>query len=122
VPRGPVESEVTVQVTVSVRHGHLSEDVQNQLKEKGEKLLHFFNRLTMVSITVDLHKEHNGMLKVEVQANAEHKHDFVASDVDSDVVHAFNKAVSHLKHQITHYKEKIQDHRRDPDHGGNNGK
>ncbi len=111
-----------MQVTVSVRHGHLSEDVQTQLKEKGEKLLHFFNRLTMVSITVDLHKEHNGMLKVEVLANAEHKHDFVASDVDSDVIHAFNKAVSHVKQQITHYKEKIQDHRRDPDHGGNNGK
>jgi putative sigma-54 modulation protein len=109
-----------VQVTVSARHGHLSDDVQKQLKEKAEKLLHFFNRLTMIEVTVDLHKEHDKKLKVEVRATAEHKHEFVASDVDDDVVHAFNRALAHVKQQITHYKEKLQDHRRDADYGGNN--
>ncbi|AMV26092.1 Sigma 54 modulation protein / S30EA ribosomal protein [Gemmata sp. SH-PL17] len=109
-----------MQVKVSARHGHLGDDIQSQLKEKGEKLLHFFNRLTMIEVTVDLHKTPSGKLKVEILATAEHKHEFVATDEDGDVFTAFNKAVAHIKQQITHYKEKIQDHRRDPDHGGNN--
>lgn len=110
-----------MQVTVSVRHGHLGDDVLQQLKEKGEKLLHFFNRLTMIEITVDVHRTHDGKLGAEVRATAEHKHEFVGTDHAEDVLAAFNKAVAHVKQQISHYKEKIQDHRRDMDYGGNNG-
>ena len=106
-----------MQVKVSARHGHLGDDVQEQLREKGEKLLHFFNRLTMIEITVDLHPERDGKRKVEIIATAEHEREFVASDEDADVLHAFNRAVSHVKQQITHHKEKIQDHRRNPSHG-----
>jgi putative sigma-54 modulation protein len=106
-----------VQVKVSARHGHLTDGIQAQLKEKGEKLLHFFSRLTMIEVTVDLHKERDGKLKVEVIATAEHDHEFIGRDEDTDVMHAFNRAAAHVKQQITHYKEKIQDHRRDPAHG-----
>lgn len=106
-----------MQVKVSARHGHLGDDVQAQLREKGEKLLHFFNRLTLIEITVDLHPEKDGKRKVEIIATAEHDREFVASDEDADVLHAFNRAVSHVKQQITHHKEKIQDHRRNPSHG-----
>lgn len=106
-----------MQVKVSARHGHLGDDVQEQLREKGEKLLHFFNRLTMIEITVDLHAERDGKRKVEILATAEHDREFVASDEDADVVSAFNRAASHVKQQITHHKEKIQDHRRNPSHG-----
>lgn len=109
-----------MQVTVSARHGHLGEDIQNQLKEKAEKLLHYFNRLTMIEVTVDLHTGHDAKRSVEVRATAEHKHEFVGTDTDEDVVIAFNRAAAHVKQQITHYKEKIQDHRRDADYGGNN--
>ncbi len=107
-----------MQVTVSARHGHLGDDIQQQLKEKAEKLLHFFNRLTMIEVTVDLHKEHGGKRKVEILATAEHKHEFVGRDEDADVVLAFNRAAAHVKQQLAHYKDKIQDHRRDPDAGG----
>ena len=106
-----------MQVTVSARHGHLSDDVQAQLKEKGEKLLHFFGRLTMIEVTVDLHREHTNKVRVEVIATAEHDREFVGHDEDDDVLHAFTRAAAHVKQQITHYKEKIQDHRRDPAHG-----
>lgn len=101
-----------MQVKISARHGHLDDSVQQQLREKGEKLLHFFNRLTMIEVTVDLHKGHDGKLKVEIVATAEHDREFVGSDEDADVVHAFTLAAAHVKQQITHYKEKIQDHRR----------
>lgn len=107
-----------MQVTVSARHGHLSEDIQKELQAKAEKLLHFFDRLTSIAVTVDLHRDRDNKLTVEILAHAEHKHEFVASDRDEDVLHAFGLASERIKHQIKHYKEKIQDHRRDPSHNG----
>ncbi len=83
-----------MQVKISARHGQLDDATQQQLREKGEKLLHFFNRLTMIEITVDLHKERNGKLKVEIVATAEHDHEFVGCDEDADVLHAFTLASS----------------------------
>jgi putative sigma-54 modulation protein len=110
-----------VQVTVSARHGHLSEEIQKQLHEKAEKLLHFFDRLTAILVTVDLHQDHDGKITVEIIARAEHKHEFVAVDKDADVLHACNLAADRIRQQIKHYKEKLQDHRRDPSHHGGSG-
>jgi len=107
-----------VQVTVSARHGHLTDDVHKELQEKAEKLLHFFDRLTSIVVTVDLHREREGKVAVEILAHAEHKHEFIAVDRDVDVNHAFTLAADRIKQQIKHYKEKIQDHRRDPSHNG----
>jgi putative sigma-54 modulation protein len=107
-----------VQVTVSARHGHLTDDAQKQLQEKAEKLLHFFDRLTAIAVTVDLHREREGKVTVEIIAHAEHKHEFVATDKDGDLNHAFVLAADRIKQQIKHYKEKLQDHRRDPSHNG----
>jgi putative sigma-54 modulation protein len=107
-----------VQVTVSARHGHLSDDAHKQLQEKAEKLLHFFDRLTAITVTVDFHRERDARVTVEILAHAEHKHEFVAADRDADVQHAFALAADRIKQQIKHYKEKLQDHRRDPSHNG----
>ncbi len=107
-----------MQVTVSTRHGHLNEDTQKLLQERAEKLLHFFDRLTSIVVTVDLSRDRENKLAVEILAHAEHKHEFVAQDRDTDVVHAFGLAADRIKNQIKHYKEKIQDHRRDPSHNG----
>ncbi len=110
-----------MQVTVSARHGHLTDDAHKQLQDKAEKLLHYFDRLTSIVVTVDLHREREGKVAVEILAHAEHKHEFVAVDRDVDINHAFALAADRIKQQITHYKEKIQDHRRDPSHNNNGG-
>ena len=107
-----------MQVTVSARHGHLSDEAHKELQEKAEKLLHYFERLTSIVVTVDLHREREGKVAVEIIAHAEHKHEFVAVDKDGDVNHAFTLAADRIKQQIKHYKEKIQDHRRNPSHNG----
>lgn len=107
-----------MQVTVSARHGHLNDDTQKSLQEKAEKLLHFFDRLTTIAVTVDLHRDRDNKLGVEIIAHAEHKHEFVAADRDADVEHAFHLASDRIKQQIKHHKEKLQDHRRDPSHNG----
>lgn len=103
-----------MQVKVSTRHGHLSEESQARLREKAEKLLTYFGRLTMIEVTVDLQKDTR---RVEIQVDAEHKHDFVAHEDHADLFVAFDAAMRKVEAQIHRYKEKAQDHRRDPSTG-----
>jgi ribosome hibernation promoting factor len=102
---------VAVQIKISTRHGHLSDATQQFIREKAEKLLHFFGRLTMIEVTVDLKEE---IKEVEFLVNAEHKHDFVAREGNKDVLAAVDLALAKLEGQLRRYKEKIQDHRRTP--------
>ncbi len=104
-----------MQVKVSVRHGQLDDAVQADIREKAEKLLHYFERVSLIEVTLDLRGLEK---KAEILLNAEHKHDFVAQAEAEDVIVAMTAAVEKMKHQINHYKEKIQDHRRAPSHGG----
>jgi putative sigma-54 modulation protein len=111
-----------VQVKVSARHGQLSDEHQAEIAGKAEKLLHFFERISLIEVTVDL-ADHDAkrQKKVEILVNAEHKHDFVAHHSDEDLTAAVNGAVEKIKQQVKHYKEKVQDHRRNPSHGGEGG-
>lgn len=100
-----------MQTKISVRHGQLGEETKQFIKEKAEKLLHFFERLTSIEVTVDL----KGDLKtVEFNVSAEHKHDFVAREQHSDVRAAVDLVLEKLEKQLRKYKEKVQDHRRTP--------
>jgi len=65
-------------VTVTARHGHLDDETQRSLQEKAENLLHYFDRLTSIGVTVDLHRDRQkNELHVEILAEAEHKYEFV---------------------------------------------
>jgi ribosome hibernation promoting factor len=103
-----------VQIKISARHGHLSEATQQFIRDKAQKLLHIFQRLTMIEVTVDL-KEDNKL--VEFVVSAEHKHDFVASERNNDILAAVDLVLDKLENQLRRYKEKIQDHRRTPSAG-----
>ncbi len=98
-----------MQIKVSARHGHLSDDHQREIREKAEKLLHYFDRITMIDVTVDLGDKLRK--SVEILVDAEHKHDFVARDEADDLHVAIDLAVDRIKAQIHRYKEKIQDRR-----------
>jgi putative sigma-54 modulation protein len=100
-----------VQIKISARHGQLSDATQDFIREKAEKLLRFFERLTLIEVTVDLKNE---MPAVEMLVSAEHKHDFVAHEKNSDILAAVDAVVDKLEGQLRRYKEKVQDHRRTP--------
>jgi len=102
-------------VKVSARHGHLGDELHQQITEKAEKLLHYFDRVALIEVTLDLRGEEK---MAEILLNAEHKHDFVARGEAADPLQAVVAAVDKMKQQINHYKEKLQDHRRDPSHNG----
>jgi putative sigma-54 modulation protein len=107
-----------VQVKISTRHGHLSDAHQQFIRDKADKLLHIFQRLTMIEVTVDYRSPD---VLVEFLVKAEHKHDFVARERSSDVMSAVDLVMAKLEGQLRRYKEKIQDHRRDPSAGEGTG-
>ncbi len=108
-----------MQIKVSARHGHLDAATHEKIREKVEKLLHYFERVSQIEVTVDLSGDEK---KAEILLNAEHKHDFVAHAQAPDVLTAVAASIDKMKIQLNHYKEKIQDHRRDPAHGSIEGK
>ncbi len=100
-----------MQIKISVRHGQLNDSHQEQIRAKAERLLHYFSRLTMIEVTVDLRNDERK--EVEFLARSEHKHEFVAREGAADLLAAVDLALDKIIHQIHRYKEKIQDHRRD---------
>jgi ribosome hibernation promoting factor len=101
-----------VQIKISARHGHLNEATQQFIHEKASKLLQLFDRLTMIEVTVDLHKDKIHK-HVEFKVQAEHKHDIVATAQAEDILGAVDMVMNKLVTQLRRYKEMIQDHRRD---------
>jgi putative sigma-54 modulation protein len=83
-------------------------------REKVQKLPRFFERLTSIEVTVDLKNDLN---VVELLVSAEHKHDFVARESNSDVLAGVDLVVDKLEGQLRRYKEKVQDRRRTPSTG-----
>ena len=103
-----------MQIKISTRHGHLSEDTQAYIRSKADKLPHFFPRLMMIEVLVDLQEDNKF---VEFLVSAEHKHDFVASERNKDLLAAIDLVFDKLVSQVRKYKEKVQDHRRTPGAG-----
>jgi putative sigma-54 modulation protein len=112
--RGSDKETESVQIKIAARHGHLNDNTQQFIREKAEKLLHFFERLTMIEVTVDL----NGDEKhVEFLVQAEHKHNFVAREKNANLHAAVDLVLDKIEGQLRRYKEKIQDRRRTPSTG-----
>ena len=100
-----------MQIKISARHGHLNDATRDFIEEKASKLLHIFERLTMIEVTVDT-RNHQAI--VEILVSAEHKHDFVAQETHPEVMTAVEATVAKLEQQLRRYKEKVQkNHRRD---------
>lgn len=104
-----------MQIKISARHGHLDEATQEFIREKVSKLTRYFERLTMIEVTVDLQNDIHK--KVELLVSAEHKHDFVAHESHEDILTAVEAVLLKLEGQLRRYKEKVQDHRRRPSAG-----
>lgn len=101
-----------MQVQISTRHGHLSDDTKSKITEKVERLLRLFDRLLSIEVTVDLKDEQNPA--VDVRVSAEHKHDFVAADQATSLMAALDGVMHKLEGQLRKYKEKVQDRHRTP--------
>ncbi len=102
-----------MQVTISTRHGHISEATREKVAAKLEKLSKFFERLMAIELTIDL--EHKETPSLDLRVSAEHKHDFVASERGEELMAVLDGAIHKLEQQLRKYKEKVQDHHRAPE-------
>lgn len=101
-----------MQVAITCRHGEITEDFREYIARKSEKLLHYFERVTSIQVTLDYEADR---VRVEMLVDAEHKHDFVthAEAGANDVGPCFDQVLHKMEQQIRKYKEKLTDHRRD---------
>jgi putative sigma-54 modulation protein len=100
-----------VQVAITCRHGNIPQETHDYLSRKSEKLLNYFERVTSIEVTIDFEGDR---VKCEIHVDAEHKHDFIASDMGDEPGPTFDRALHKMEQQIRKYKEKLTDHRRDP--------
>src|SRR5688500_15819876 len=94
---GPPQKEEAVQTKISARHGHLHETTQDFIRAKAEKLLHFFDRLTLIEVTVDQQKE---LKDVKFVIQAEHKHDIVAHAQHKELLAAVDLVMDKLEAEL----------------------
>jgi putative sigma-54 modulation protein len=99
-----------VQIQISTRHGHVSDETQEKIRSKVERLSRYFERLTAIEVTVDL--EHRETPTVDLKVSAEHKHDFVASSCIGELMASLDVVVEKMEQQLRKYKEKVQDRHR----------
>jgi putative sigma-54 modulation protein len=99
----------SVQTTISARHGHLSPASQERITEKVETVRRFFDRVTAISVTVDL--EHSDRANLELRVRAEHHDEFVAVAEADTVYAALDSAIEKMENQLRRFKEKLKEHR-----------
>ena len=102
-----------MQLSITTRHGHLTEATQAKLRAKAEKLGRFFDRLMSIEVVVDLSDSQQP--KVDLKVSAEHKHDFVAHEQGENLLGALDAAVQKVEEQLRRYKERVQERHRNPE-------
>ena len=91
-----------MQIRISARHGHLSDESQAKITEKMEKLPRYYDRLSSIDVTVDL--EHRDAPDVDLRVSADHKHDFVAVCQSMELMAAVDDVVEKMEQQLRKYK------------------
>jgi putative sigma-54 modulation protein len=103
-----------VQISISTRHGHVSEETQAKIREKLEKLPRIYDRISAIELTLDL--ERSDMLRVDLRVSAKHKPDFLASTMSADLMGSVEQAVEKIEQQLRKHKGKVQDRHRNAGH------
>ena len=96
-----------MQITISTRHGEISDATKEKITQKVEKLQRFFDRLTSVDVTVNLDKDDEP--SIEVAVKSEKRNDFVASYQSGDLFGSVDQVVAKLEQQIKKHKEKLKE-------------
>ena len=98
-----------MRISISAKHGQLTDSVQETIRTKVEKLPRFFDRTTGAVVLVDLADSDNP--RVELKVTAEETDDFFASDTAGNVIAALDSVVHKVERQLRKHKEKLTDHR-----------
>ena len=98
-----------MQVSISTRHGDLSQEVQQKINDKVARLPRLFERLTAANVTIDL--EHTESPEVEIRISVEHARDFVATETSASVIAALDGTIHKVEQQLRRHKKKLKGHK-----------
>lgn len=104
-----VKERTAVQINISARHGHLSTETQDKIRDKLEKLRRLYDRISAIEATVDL--EHQESRQVELRVSVERNDNFVSSEVAASVMAALDGAIHKIEQQLRKHKDKRRDRR-----------
>ena len=94
-----------MQITVTGRHLHVSDEVKSYAQEKTEKLLKFFDKIQAIDVVIQNEGEE---LAVETIVSAGSRTEFIGREVGPDAFALIDQTVSKLERQITKYKEQLR--------------
>lgn len=98
-----------MQINISARHGHLSAETQEKIRDKLEKLRRLYDRISAIDATVDL--EHQESRLVELRVSVERNDNFVSSEKATSVSAALDGAIHKIEQQLRKHKDKRRDRR-----------
>lgn len=102
-----------MQISISTRHGQLSDDTQAKIEEKLKKLPRLYDRISAIELTVDM--EHRDAPSVDLKVSAK-QHDFVATGSAVNVIAALDEAAEKMEQQLRKHKQKLHDRHRSTGH------
>lgn len=100
-----------MQITVSGRHMGVSEALKDYCSKKSEKLVRFYDRVSMIEIILD---GKNGQHFAEMIVHAEGAAPFVAREQHEDAYAAVDLMLDKMENQLRRYKEKIRNRKHPP--------
>jgi putative sigma-54 modulation protein len=98
-----------VQINISARHGHLSAETQEKIRDKLEKLRRLYDRISAIAATVDLERQDSP--HVELHVSVERNDDFVAAEDSTGVMAALDGAIHKIEQQLRKHKDRRRDRR-----------
>ena len=97
-----------MQISVSGRHFHLSQDTRDYAHSKASKLSQFFDKIQQVDVIVS---KEGSNYAVEVIVKPDGHDSIVGHDCGTDVRACLDLILDKLERQITKHKEKIRNHK-----------
>lgn len=98
-----------MQVSITCRHGSVSQSLRDYMTEKSEKLIRYLAEVSEIDVTVDFEGPRSN---VEMLVEIEGYHTIVAHVEGEDAKATFDRTAEKMEHQLHRYKEKKRDHRR----------
>ena len=93
-------------VTVSVKHGNISETLKEYAQTKAYKLIEDFPKITTVKIIIDMQKTRS---KAEIIVRA--KHTDIEADIETyDMYESIDAVVKKVHIQLKKHHDKVTEH------------
>ncbi len=97
-----------MQISISGRHMHVSDVVQDYARSKASKLSQFFDKIQTVDVIVS---KEGSSYAVEIIVKADHLDSLVGHDSGADIQACIDVIVDKLERQIRKHKEKTRNHK-----------